>query len=628
MKTLLLAPLAAAVAATAVAFAFVHPSPSHAAGDAWEPILARHIAWLGGAEALRAVRVITIAGRLEVSGLSGPVRSIQRRDGSMRSDFDLGIVKGSQGIGPQGAWLFNASGQQEAMGTDDEKLARREVSRSFGDPLLGQAQDVETSDLGTEEKDGKPWRVVRFTYSDGDTWDLFLDPEDGSQLWAREKRDTETIWHRYEDWRVVDGVRVPHRSLDLHDNPTSNQTMIVESISLSREDVPDSVFEAAPGAARKLHHFEGGLAATDWLPMTLHRGSYIYVSGQVSGAGEGVAVPLLLDSGAGMTCLDKAFAESLGVVSQGEVTARGTSGETTASFASGITIRVGSLQLDQVSAAVLDLSPIAQKLGRRLPVILGKEVFHALVVDVDYPARQIRFVEGEGFGYDGPGRRVPVFPAADGHKEIEISVEGLPAARVGLGTGSGAALDLFQAYVEENRLLEERPRVSAVLAGGVGGLAVEKLTSMKSVSIAGYVLPDVPTGIPMVESGAFATKRSAGNLGAGILKRFRVIFDYGHDCLWLEPRPSTETAAFDRDHTGLLVERKGEVLEVLFVSPGSPAEAGGWKIGDRIAALDGAPVGPRYVEAIDRFGLRPEGTVLRFTLDDGTERTLTLARYY
>ena len=125
-----------------------------------------------------------------------------------------------------------------------------------------------------------------------------------------------------------------------------------------------------------------------------------------------------------------------------------------------------------------------------------------------------------------------------------------------------------------------------------------------------------------------ATKRIGGNLGAGILKRFRVIFDYAHDCLWLEPQPGWESAPFERDRAGLDLEREPGALGVLFVAPGSPAEAGGWKVGDRIVAVNGKPVGDVYDESIDRFGRGPEGTSIKLRLEDGTERTLVLRRHY
>ncbi len=584
-------------------------------------LLDLHLSWLGGADAFARVRTVTAEGRLEVSGLTGSFRNVQCRDGLSRTEYDLGVLKGATGIGPDSGWVLNASGQLEPIGSVEEKLVRREIGRSFGLHLLGQDGSTR-EDLGMEDKEGKSFRVIRMTYSDGDRMDHFLDPADGSLSWVRELRDTQTIWHRYEDWRIVDGLRFAFRSSVLHENPTSDQVVSLERVETSAEFDPAAF--APPAGNRKLHRFVDGGTATEWMPITLHRGAYIYLRGTING----VETEMLLDSGAGMTVLDKAFAESIGVASAGEVTARGTSGESTASIAQEINLQVGTLELSGISAAVIDLSHISSRIGRPMPVIFGKEVFHALVVDVDYPGSRIRFLESEGFTYEGPGKRLGLFPAEGGHKQLEISVEGLSPARVTLDTGSGAALDLFGPYVDENRLLENRQTVSEALTGGVGGVVVQKVTSLSEIEIAGYTLKDVPVGIARTEAGAFDTRRSAGNLGAGILKRFRVFFDYARSCLWLEPTEATLAEPFTRERSGLQVGREGDALQVYFVAPGSPAAGGDWKVGERIVAVDGQPVGTEYREEIDRFGTRPAGSVIRLTLADGAERTITLARYY
>ena len=52
----------------------------------------------------------------------------------------------------------------------------------------------------------------------------------------------------------------------------------------------------------------------------------------------------------------------------------------------------------------IPLTIIGQALGRPLPVILGKDAFNALVVDVDFPNRRIAFHEIDGghwFAFNG-----------------------------------------------------------------------------------------------------------------------------------------------------------------------------------------------------------------------------------
>lgn len=155
-----------------------------------------------------------------------------------------------------------------------------------------------------------------------------------------------------------------------------------------------------------------------------------------------------------------------------------------------------------------------------------------------------------------------------------------------------------------------------------------KAATLRSVRVAGYELLDVPTTFQTTDvKGAFDTKRQEGNLGAGILSRFRVIFDYSRTCTWLEPGPGIGEP-FAKDKTGLTVEWSDNALVVVFVAPGSPAAKAGWTTGTRIATLDGRPAGPDSWKAFTTWSKAREGTQARFTLEDGAERTLELQAYF
>jgi len=95
--------------------------------------------------------------------------------------------------------------------------------------------------------------------------------------------------------------------------------------------------------------------------------------------------------------------------------------------------------------------------------------------------------------------------------------------------------------------------------------------------------PDRPGAIPR-----------AGILGGEILSRFRVAFDYRNDSMWLTPAPDWQKRSFLRDRAGFETDDRGQHLEVVHVCPGSPAAATGWKVGERIVAVDGRPVGSAH----------------------------------
>jgi predicted metalloprotease with PDZ domain len=78
-------------------------------------------------------------------------------------------------------------------------------------------------------------------------------------------------------------------------------------------------------------------------------------------------------------------------------------------------------------------------------------------------------------------------------------------------------------------------------------------------------------------------------VGLALLSHFGPIIDYSHNRLLAIPNVGAANAPFIKDRLGLVVTRQGDKLAVAFVSPGSPAEAAGFKKGDGIVALNGKP---------------------------------------
>lgn len=584
-----------------------------------QALIDRHVAWLGGWAALDALEDLDLAGTIEVSGLTGKVEARSRRDGRSLLEYDLGVIAGAEGLSGDGGWERNASGQIEPMAADKVARIRRENDRAFARHLRG--EEVAVSVSGPFEKEGSAGTLLSFEYGDGDRFELLVDPRSGESAWSRTVIDGRETWTRFSEWRELAGVRFAGRQETFAEHAAENQ-VVVWTDARANVGLADALF-ARPEAGARLARLPEGAAVTSWMPIELYKERWIYLRGRVNGR----ETDLLLDSGAGMTVLDRAFATSAGLEAAGAVAARGTGGVTEAGMLDGVTIELGELALGPMAAAVLDLSEIERKSGRAMPVILGKELFHAVTVDVDYPGRRIRFHDPARFRYEGSGRSTELLPGEDGHKSLRLEMEGGEPVVVGLDTGQGGALTVFGHYASERGFLSGRP-ISEVKSGGVGGFRISKSGTLRSVTLAGYELANVPVTFHTEDvGGAFDTRRQAGNLGAGLLNRFRVVFDYANDRLWLEPG-----AGFDeplpRDRAGLQFDRDGDHLVVDFVAPGSPAKEAGWVEGERVRALDGEPVGPDWWRVAARWQHAADGTEARLTLADGTERTLVLRAYY
>ena len=83
-----------------------------------------------------------------------------------------------------------------------------------------------------------------------------------------------------------------------------------------------------------------------------------------------------------------------------------------------------------------------------------------------------------------------------------------------------------------------------------------------------------------------------------------------------------------RSTSGLMVGQRGDRLRVLHVMRGSPAAAD-WQAGMEICAVDGSPIPAAYAASpLASWSTGAPGRVVRLRLCDGTERSLTLARFY
>lgn len=613
VATLLVWPAVAAVSSAAREAA---PTPIPADAQA---LIDRHVAWLGGWPALEAIEDLELTGTVEVSGLTGRTAAWARRDGRSLVEYDLGVITGAEGVAGSEGWVRNASGQIEPMAADQVTRLRRENARTFARHLRG--EEVSVSVAGPFEREGSAGTLLRFDYPDGDRFELLVDAESGASQWSRTLIDGRETWTRLSEWRELAGVRFAARLETFAEHAAENQ---VTHWTEARANVglAEARF-ARPAAGARLARLPEGAAATEWMPIDLYKERWIYLRGRVNGR----ETDLLLDSGAGMTVLDRGFAAAAGLQAAGAVAARGTGGVSEAGLLDGVTIELGGLALGPMAAAVLDLSEIERKSGRAMPVILGKELFHAVTVDVDYPGRRIRFHDSTRFRYEGSGRSTELLPGEDGHKSLRLAMEGGEPVVVGLDTGQGGALTVFGHYAGERGFLTGRP-LSEVKSGGVGGFRIAKSATLASVALAGYEIADVPVVIHTEDvGGAFDTQRQAGNLGTGILNRFRVVFDYAYDRLWLEPGAGF-AEPLPRDRAGLQFERDGAELVVDFVAPGSPAQAAGWVEGERVRALDGEPVGVEWWRVTTRWQHAADGTPARLTMSDGTERTLVLRAYF
>jgi len=303
---------------------------------------------------------------------------------------------------------------------------------------------------------------------------------------------------------------------------------------------------------------------------------------------DAATAPMYFDSGGGNFLVPQA-AKRLGLKLSGDTVSGGVGAkEQITHIAAVSTVDIGGAQLRAQNFVVTGLpyAAVAPRAGMTVDGLVGYEFLANYRVIVRYPRGRIEIAP---FSAAPPAGGVTLPFKSDGaHSYVKATIDGASGYFL-LDTGNAGGLDLNDPFVREHHLFTAGglPYVSP---GGVGGTIAETVAVAKSFRFAGITFHNMPLGIIHTKAGIFATRGIAGNIGARVLSRFTVVFDYRAGTVTFIPGPKP-TARFRTDRTGLSLDQRGpDAFEVLAVVPHSPAAQAGMRAGDRIVAIDGKKV--------------------------------------
>ncbi|UAJ12239.1 retropepsin-like aspartic protease [Glacieibacterium megasporae] len=580
-------------------------------------IIDRYTVWRGGI-AFEHLSSIRESNTLDSGGLHGTEKILTARDGRSRVDLDLGPLKQIQAVTPDGAWEVTPAAQVQSMALIDTLSLRRSAALQFADALRGRGgAKVELAAPTTDS--GRTWATVRVTFGDDDIYDVLVDPVSGELGGIRVTAERQLQIERFSDWRPVDGVRMPFLKTIEGAVPSDNETHRVITMNINEPAGPGSF--TRPSFIRKTA-FTGCASSTGWLHFEFYDGNRMFIPARINGHD----TLALLDSGATVSTIDNDYAKQIGISAAGRVTAGGTGGLDTAGFAGDVDVEVGNLKIAGLTVASLDLKPIARRIGHPMPFVLGDELFNELVVDIDFPHRLIAFRDPTGIAPPSGAATVPLRRLI-GNRSVPVSVEGAPPVEFEFDLGNGSPMEIYPAYYQPRQLLAGR-KSSEVLGGAVGGFHPEIIATLRRIEFAGVTLNDVPASFTRDVVSASNSNRVVGNLGLPVLARFRLLIDYPQDRLYAVPLADAGSSAFHKDRLGLSMSGENGVLMVQFVSPGSPAQAAGFKAGDQIAALNGEAAAlwtdDRVAVFRDNSGTAP----ITFLMLDGSTRRVRPKAFY
>ncbi len=377
---------------------------------------------------------------------------------------------------------------------------------------------------------GRPGEATRHVIVPGASpIDLTFDPTTHRVATATIQADYGPVPIKFEDWGPVGKYMFPFRQ-ERNGELDGPQVRVAQSVRVI--DPVDSRLLARP-AERPMAKLAG--------PVTVPfksigaKKTHILVDASIDGR----PAEFVFDTG-GANILTTDAAKRLGIASAGGVNVGGVGeGQDAGGYGLVSAVSMGSATLNDQSFIIIpSFFPPVNGKPSETAGLLGYEFLAHFVTTIDYRAETMTF--RDAVPADQKGVRLPF--VSDGHTiAVMASVNGKPAL-VRFDTGDGGTLNLFPAYVAASKI-EGATGPVTVSGGGAGGESKARPGKIQRFTLAGVDFPDLPVKFSEMTRGAFASRGLAGNLGAGVIRCFRVTFDYPHHQMWLEPQLDTPQCA-------------------------------------------------------------------------------------
>ena len=291
----------------------------------------------------------------------------------------------------------------------------------------------------------------------------------------------------------------------------------------------------------------------------------------------------------------------------------------------GVSVNLGDLNFADQTAAVISLGSLEAISGRALDGLVGCDVFNRYVVELDYLGKKITLYDPKTYTYSGSGGSIPLTKSGDYFfVPVKIEMPGRPRleGQFLVDTGGGFVTVILNApFARSNDL--PAPTHRRILDRSLAGLGGEtKLLVSRATS---FTLGNLAISKPVVyvsqdTGGALASRNFDGVIGGELLRRFKVIFDYGRHRLILEKNAYYDEP-IEYDMSGIRLRAEGDDFRTFTVSQvleNSPAAEARLREGDLLAAIDGAPASSFSLDEIYQMLMR-QGSEYKLSLRRGGE---------
>lgn len=316
----------------------------------------------------------------------------------------------------------------------------------------------------------------------------------------------------------------------------------------------------------------------------------------------------ILDTGVGqMLITEPSLVDSINIQNKRtvKISGFGEGEDYEAYITSPLNIVINGIQSHYVSAAILkkDFFGLSNYAGMRIHGLLGYEFFSHLAVKIDFTDSLITLYKPGKFKGFKNGSKVELSieenrPYVKTEVTCEDGTKKMSKLIVDLGAGHALSLENV-----DNKIVFAPKLIPGNLGLGIKGLISGYVGRIKAVDVGKYNLKDVIVSFPEDDFIKTLSISRDGSLGVDVLKKFKVVFDYTNETMYLKAA-NGYGEPFEHDMSGLEYYAAGSDYSHIIigrVEPGSPGEAAGLEKDDEITAINFKPVSSMSLEQIDEL---------------------------
>lgn len=488
-----------------------------------------------GGAAWNKIHSIRQVGTIRILGLKGPVKRLSDLEtGAYVTHMKLSLGTMASGNDGKTSWTKLLDGATQSTDLPVERARALTAAylnaKGYWHP---QRWPATIKLIGTKSLKKRVYQVVQVTPKGGAPATLWFDAK--THLLARQVQQTAvgTAVTTFSDYRTVDGVKI---SFQVHRSTWDNNVSVHMRTVKANVPTPSKAFAMPAQIFNDVTFAHGAASAT--IPFKLIGGRLIEIPAAINGR----PVQLILDSGASET-IRTALAKSLDLKAQGNSESHGIGKKAVETQRTRVkTLTLGKLvTLHRQVFKITPLGHLKELFGPKMAGLVGYEIFKRFVVRIDYAHKKLTLIKPSVFDPKDAGKAIPLafvgtLPTVKG------SLDGLKGEFT-IDTGMVFPLMMWTPFVMRHDLLSRYKTSKPVATGGGIGGGLSARIAHAGVFMFGPIAIKKPLVLLTAShQGALRLKDAAGNIGAGILKRFTVTFDYPHKRMYLKPNAELNRA--------------------------------------------------------------------------------------